>query len=235
MGYSMLFNMPVASVIRERFATSFALLAGAWLLSGVLGVTLGFLAGRFLHRWPDKMICRISYLLSSLPTFWIAMLLLALFAVRWPVLPVCCAWDPGNNAGTALLSERLRHLVLPVCALSLLGMGQIALHTREKIASVMKSEFIRFARAQGDKGWSLLRHQVLRHAITPALCLQFASLGELMGGVTGRKSLCVSGAGTGHYRCRPAWRCPATHGDRFILYAISVCRKYDFSLACGGA
>lgn len=151
MGYSMLFNMPVASVIRERFATSFALLAGAWLLSGVLGVTLGFLAGRFLHRWPDKMICRISYLLSSLPTFWIAMLLLALFAVRWPVLPVCCAWDPGNNAGTALLSERLRHLVLPVCALSLLGMGQIALHTREKIASVMKSEFIRFARAQGIK------------------------------------------------------------------------------------
>lgn len=104
------------------------------------------------------------------------MLLLALFAVRWPILPVCCAWDPGNNAGTALLSERLRHLVLPVCALSLLGMGQIALHTREKIASVMKSEFIRFARAQGDKGWSLLRHQVLRHAITPALCLQFASL-----------------------------------------------------------
>ncbi|VEA77560.1 ABC transporter [Salmonella enterica subsp. arizonae] len=46
----------------------------------------------------------------------------------------------------------------------------------------MKSEFIRFARAQGDKGWSLLRHQVLRHAITPAICLQFASLGELLGG-----------------------------------------------------
>lgn len=46
MGYSMLFNMPVASVIRERFATSFALLAGAWLLSGVLGVTLCFLSRR---------------------------------------------------------------------------------------------------------------------------------------------------------------------------------------------
>ena len=46
----------------------------------------------------------------------------------------------------------------------------------------MKSDFVRFARSQGDKGWSLLRHQVLRHAITPALCLQFASLGELLGG-----------------------------------------------------
>ncbi|MCF3909393.1 ABC transporter permease, partial [Salmonella enterica subsp. enterica serovar Weltevreden] len=78
------------------------------LLSGVLGVKLGFRAGLFLLRLHDKMICLISYLLSSLTTFWIAMLLLALFAVRWPVLPVCCAWDPGNNAGTALVSERLR-------------------------------------------------------------------------------------------------------------------------------
>ena len=182
LGYSMLFNAPVASVIKERFATSFALLGGAWLLSGILGTAMGFVAGRYLNRWPDTAICRLSYLLSSLPTFWIGMLLLALFAVRWPVFPVCCAWEPGNSGDMATLAERLRHLVLPVCALSLLGLGQITLHTRESIASVMKSDFVRFARSQGDKGWSLLRHQVLRHAITPALCLQFASLGELLGG-----------------------------------------------------
>ena len=182
LGYSMLFNAPVASVIKERFATSFALLGGAWLLSGILGTAMGFVAGRYLNRWPDKAIYRLSYLLSSLPTFWIGMLLLALFAVRWPVFPVCCAWEPGNSGDMATLAERLRHLVLPVCALSLLGLGQITLHTRESIASVMKSDFVRFARSQGDKGWSLLRHQVLRHAITPALCLQFASLGELLGG-----------------------------------------------------
>ncbi|MEB8217730.1 ABC transporter permease [Citrobacter braakii] len=182
LGYSMLFNAPVASVIKERFATSFALLGGAWLLSGILGTAMGFVAGRYLNRWPDKAFCRLSYLLSSLPTFWIGMLLLALFAVRWPVFPVCCAWEPGNSGDMATLAERLRHLVLPVCALSLLGLGQITLHTRESIASVMKSDFVRFARSQGDKGWSLLRHQVLRHAITPALCLQFASLGELLGG-----------------------------------------------------
>ncbi|MFP2309460.1 ABC transporter permease [Citrobacter braakii] len=182
LGYSMLFNAPVASVIKERFATSFALLGGAWLLSGILGTAMGFVAGRYLNCWPDKAICRLSYLLSSLPTFWIGMLLLALFAVRWPVFPVCCAWEPGNSGDMATLAERLRHLVLPVCALSLLGLGQITLHTRESIASVMKSDFVRFARSQGDKGWSLLRHQVLRHAITPALCLQFASLGELLGG-----------------------------------------------------
>lgn len=151
LGYSMLFNAPVASVIKERFATSFALLGGAWLLSGILGTAMGFVAGRYLNRWPDKAICRLSYLLSSLPTFWIGMLLLALFAVRWPVFPVCCAWEPGNSGDMATLAERLRHLVLPVCALSLLGLGQITLHTRESIASVMKSDFVRFARSQEIK------------------------------------------------------------------------------------
>ena len=134
LGYSMLFNAPVASVIKERFTTSFALLGGAWLMSGLLGTAMGFVAGRFLNRWPDRAICRLSYLLSSLPTFWIGMLLLAVFAVHWPVLPVCCAWEPGNNGEMATFAERLRHLVLPVCALSLLGLGQITLHTRESIA-----------------------------------------------------------------------------------------------------
>ncbi len=68
-------------------------------------------------------------------------------------------------------------------ALGLLGVGNIALHTRARVAEVMNSEFIRYAQAQGDKGWPLVNFHILRHAITPALCLQFASVGELLGGL----------------------------------------------------
>lgn len=100
----------------------------------------------------------------------------------------------------------------------------------------MKSEFIRFARAQGDKGWSLLRHQVLRHAITPALCLQFASLGELMGGaLLAEKVFAYPGLGQATIDAGLRGDVPLLMGIVFILYTISVCRKYDFSLACGGA
>lgn len=182
LGYSMLYNAPVARVIGERFSVSFTLLAGAWLLSGVFGIVMGFTAGRFLNRWPDRLICRVSYLLSSLPTFWVGLLLLVAFAVHWQWFPVCCAWPPGSNAQDASIGERLHHLMLPMIALSLMGVGQIALHTREKIAEVMRSDFVHYARAQGDKGWALLRFQVFRHALTPAFCLQFASVGELLGG-----------------------------------------------------
>ncbi len=52
-----------------------------------------------------------------------------------------------------------------------------------------------FCARSGDKGWSLLRHQVLRHAITPALCLQFASLGELMGALLAEKVFAYPGLG----------------------------------------
>lgn len=182
LGYSMLYNTPVATAIGERLSLSFALLASAWLLSGVSGILMGFTAGRYLNRWPDRLICRLSYLLSSLPTFWVGLLLLVIFAVIWSWFPVCCAWEPGSNAQDASAGERIRHLILPMIALSLMGVGQIALHTREKIAEVMRSDFVHYARAQGDKGWALLRVQVFRHALTPALCLQFASVGELLGG-----------------------------------------------------
>ncbi|WP_431221960.1 ABC transporter permease [Serratia sp. L9] len=181
-GYSMLYNAPVSQVIGERFATSFALLLSAWLFSGILGMLMGLTAGRYLNRWPDRLISTLSYLLASLPTFWIGLLLLSLFAVKLNWAPVCCAWEPGSNAQSASFGNKLHHLILPMLALGLLGVGNITLHTRAKVAEVMNSEFIRYAKAQGDKGWSLINFHILRHAITPALCLQFASVGELLGG-----------------------------------------------------
>jgi peptide/nickel transport system permease protein len=182
LGYSMLYNTPVSQVIGERFATSFALLLSAWLFSGLVGVLMGLTAGRYLNRWPDRLISTLSYLLASLPTFWIGLLLLSLFAVKLNWAPVCCAWEPGSSAESASIGNRLHHLLLPMLALGLLGVGNISLHTRAKVAEVMNSEFIRYARAQGDQGWSLINFHILRHAITPALCLQFASVGELLGG-----------------------------------------------------
>lgn len=182
MGYSMLYNAPVSQVIGERFATSFALLLSAWLFSGIVGLAMGLTAGRYLNRWPDRMISTLSYVLASLPTFWIGLLLLSLFAVTLNWAPICCAWPPGSNAEVATWGEKLRHLVLPMLALGMLGVGNIALHTRARVAEVMNSEFIRYARAQGDKGWPLINFHIVRHALTPAVCLQFASLGELIGG-----------------------------------------------------
>ncbi|MCW2257537.1 peptide/nickel transport system permease protein [Providencia alcalifaciens] len=182
MGYSMLYNTPVIQVISDRLVPSLALLASAWVFSGVVGFALGLIAGRYLHRWPDKIISIFAYLLASIPVFWIGLLLLSLFAVSLHWAPICCAWPIGLDEQTATLSQKLHHLVLPVVALGMLGVGTIALHTRSKVVEVMSSDFIHYAQAQGDNGWSMMRFHVLKHAITPAICLQFASVGELLSG-----------------------------------------------------
>lgn len=182
MGYSMLYNTPVSQVIADRLAPSLALLLSAWLFSGVMGFGLGLVAGRYLNRWPDKAISTLSYLLASIPVFWVGLLLLSLFAVSLQWAPICCAWPIGLDEQTSTLSQKVHHLVLPVVALGMLGIGNIALHTRSKVAEVMNSEFIHYAKAQGDKGWPMVSFHVVKHAVTPAICLQFASMGELLSG-----------------------------------------------------
>ncbi|WP_159567630.1 ABC transporter permease [Budvicia diplopodorum] len=182
LGYSMVYNAPVTQVITQRFLTSFSLLACAWILSGLLGTGLGLIAGRYLNRWPDSIIRSFCYLLSSLPTFWIGILLLALFSVKLEWAPICCAWPTGLTAEESSVFQRIHHLILPTIALGLLGVGNIALHTRARVEEVSQSQFVYFAHAQGDKGWSLMGFHMLRHVLTPAICLQFASLGELLGG-----------------------------------------------------
>jgi len=182
MGYSMLYNAPVQQVISDRLMSSLTLLLSAWCFSGIIGFSLGLIAGRYLNHWPDKIISLLCYLLASTPVFWVGLLLLYLFAVSLQWAPICCAWPIGLDEQTSTLSQKVHHLILPVIALGISGVGAIALHTRSKVVEVMNSEFIHYAKAQGDKGWAMIFFHVLKHAITPAICLQFAAIGELLSG-----------------------------------------------------
>ncbi len=83
MGYSMLYNTPVSQVIADRLAPSLALLLSAWLFSGAMGFCLGLVAGRYLNRWPDKVISTLSYLLASIPVFGLAYFLLSLLLFHY--------------------------------------------------------------------------------------------------------------------------------------------------------
>ncbi|MEM1253491.1 MAG: ABC transporter permease [Cyanobacteria bacterium P01_H01_bin.21] len=181
-GTSMVFNQPVSEVIATRFWMSLQMLAIAWLLSGILGLGLGILAGALADTWIDRVIRFYAYTLASSPTFWLALLLLIIFSVSLKVTPVCCAAPPGVLAAEVTIWQRLHHLLLPATTLSIIGIANIALHTRQKLIAVLQTDYILFARAQGEPLWGIIRHHGLRNLILPALTLQFASLSELFGG-----------------------------------------------------
>ncbi|HEY3557168.1 MAG TPA: ABC transporter permease [Kribbella sp.] len=182
LGQSHTFNRPVADVIASKFATSLALMAVAWCLSGLIGFALGLIAGVRRGRWADRVITWWAYTLASAPTFWVGLLLLYVFSVALQWTPICCAVPVGSVAGEAGLFDRLHHLLLPALTLSLVGIAPVTLHTRQAVAVAMSSDYVAFARAQGERTLGLVLHRVLRNAAGPALLLQFSSLGELFGG-----------------------------------------------------
>jgi peptide/nickel transport system permease protein len=181
-GTSMVFNQPVLTVITERFQTSLQMMLAAWLLSGALGLSLGVIAGAWKDTWLDRLIRLYAYILASSPTFWIALLLLIVFSVTLKVTPICCAAPPGVLAADITIWQRLHHLLLPAAALSIIGVANIALHTRQKMIDVFNSDYVLFARAQGESTWGIIGHHGLRNILLPAITLQFASLSELFGG-----------------------------------------------------
>ncbi|WP_246318849.1 ABC transporter permease [Peteryoungia desertarenae] len=182
LGYSMTYNAPVADVLVTRFQASLPLMALAWLLSGILGFALGVFAGAFAGSWADRIIRVYSYVLASTPTFWLAIMLLVIFAVGLNWAPVCCATPIGVLPEDVTLLDRLRHLALPLVTLTVLGVAQIALHTRAKMVEIMQSDYVLYARAQGASTLDIAWRHGARNAALPAITVLFASLGELFGG-----------------------------------------------------
>lgn len=181
-GVSTIFNEPVLAVIGKRFLTSFWLMLAAWSLSGILGFLLGVLAGTYKSSMVDRCISFYAYTMASTPTFWVGMVLLTVFSIHLGWTPVCCAWPIGENPDQVGFFQRVHHLMLPAVTLSLIGVAQIALHTREKTVEAMHSEYAVFAKAQGESRLGIAFRRALRNVALPAVTLQFASLGELFGG-----------------------------------------------------
>lgn len=179
-GTSLLYRRPVLEVIGQRLSSSLGLLIFAWALAGILGVLLGLIAGACRGRWPDRLVRGGCLVLSSTPSFWLALLLLMVFAVWLKALPIGLSVPIGAEAAGVTLAERLRHALLPAVTLSVAGAPNIALHTREKVVDALDSDYILFARANGERG--ILRRHVLRNVALPAVTLQFASAGEIIGG-----------------------------------------------------
>lgn len=181
-GTSLRFNAPVADVIATRAVSSLALMGIAWVASGVIGFVLGIVAAAWRDRPPDHAIKGYCYLLASMPTFWIGLVFLMVFAVTLRWFPIGFSVPIGMSAVDVTLADAARHLALPALVLSLVGVANIALHTREKAIDVLESPYVRFARARGMSTWQALRRHGVRNLALPAITLQFASVSEIFGG-----------------------------------------------------
>nr|WP_242943676.1 ABC transporter permease [Lachnoclostridium phocaeense] len=182
MGTSLLYRQPVTTVIWQRLSSSLLLLLTAWILSGVLGLLMGMAAGACRGRWPDKLIRGWCLLISSTPAFWLAILLLLVFSVWLGWLPVGLSVPVGMESSMVSVADRLQHAILPALTLSITGVANMALHTREKMIDVLESDYVLFAKARGEPMKSVVWRHGLRGVALPAITLQAGSVSEIIGG-----------------------------------------------------
>lgn len=182
MGISLLYRQEVSQIIWEKMSNSFWLMLTAWIISGLLGLLLGMVAGAHAGKWQDKLIKGYAVVTASTPAYWVGLLLLLVFGVWLKVLPIGFRVPIGVAAEEVTMLEKIRHAILPALALSITGTSSVILHTREKMAKVMESDFMLYAKARGEGKWQMVFSHGLRNILLPAVTLQFASISEILGG-----------------------------------------------------
>lgn len=183
LGNSFVYGASAMGLILERLPATLELATLALALSLVLGIPLGLLAGLRPHGLPGKTIMGLSVLGYSLPTFWVALMLIMLFSVQLGWLPAS-----GRGPTTQLLGmpvsflslDGLRHLALPVINLALFDIALVIRLTRTSAREALLHDYVRFARAKGLRNSRIIGVHVLKNILIPLLTVMGLEFGGLI-------------------------------------------------------
>ena len=182
MGRSFAYATPALGLIIERMPATLELAVFAILLAIALGIPLGLLAGLRPDSIAAKSIMAISILGFSLPTFWVGLMLIMVFAVQLGWLP-----SSGRGETTLLLGvpvsflsvDGLKHLLLPALNLALFNIAMVIRLTRSGAQEALLQDYVRFARAKGLRNSRIIGVHVLKNILIPivtVIALQFGSI-----------------------------------------------------------
>ncbi len=174
---------PVGRMIFERMPATLELSLVAAVLALVAGVAMGVYSGLYPRHWLSRVLQSISLIGISLPTFLIGILLILIFAVvlRW--LPSYGRGDVVNLGGwtTGFLTVTgLKALILPSITLGLFQLTLIMRLVRAEMLEVMRTDYIKFARARGLHEWSIHFGHALKNTLVPVITITGLQLGAII-------------------------------------------------------
>lgn len=183
LGVSYVFNQPALQVILQRLPATLELAVAAMLISVTIGIPLGLYVGLRPQTFASKLIMAGSILGFSLPTFWVGLLLIMIFAVQ-------LGWLPSGGRGETLeifgvgwsflTLDGLRHLLLPALNLALFKTSLILRLTRAGVQEVLPQDYIRLARAKGMSNGRVIGVHVLKNIMIPVVTIVGLEFGSLI-------------------------------------------------------
>lgn len=204
LGHSFYFDQPVASILLERLRTTMLLGLTSFLFALALALPLGVAAGRWQNGWVDRGALVLAVVGQAMPSFWLALLLVVLFSVTFPILP---------TSG----SETWAHFVLPSVVLGYFAAPAIMRLTRSGMIAALETDFIRTSRAMGIAPSRIVLKYALRNALIPVVSVCAAQLGYMLAGsVVVESVFAINGAG------RLAWE-SILRSDLPMVQALVLC------------
>ncbi len=177
LGRSLRTGRPVGMDLLRRFPVTLQLATMGLLVAVVIGIPVGIFAALRRRRTADYLASIFVLLGLSVPSFWLAILLILLFALRLGWLPPAGYISPVEN-----LAENLRHMVLPALSLGLVLAAASTRIVRSSLLEVLSRHYIRTARAKGLRQRVVVLHHALRNALIPVVTVIGLQFGTLLGG-----------------------------------------------------
>lgn len=212
MGESYITGLPVVEQLMARLPKTLLLAVMCMLISVLVGIPLGITAAIHQNSWIDKTCMILSLVGVSMPSFWLAMLLVVLFCVQLRILPAS-----GDSS--------FIHFILPTIAGSFGGIATQARQTRSSMPEVIRSDYIVTARAKGVPERSVIYKHALPNALIPIITVIGTSFGHMLGGSMIIETIfSINGVGTYIITAVNQRDFPVVQGGViFLAIAFSLC------------
>ncbi len=177
-GLSISNHQPVKEQIMDKLPNTIGLMGAALLLSVLVAIPLGLLAGYYKNRWVDMIISAISYLGISLPAFWFGIMLIIVFSMNLGVLPS----SGMRTIGVTSAWDVIRHGILPTVVLSVNNIAVFVRYIRANTIEQMEEEYVITAISKGVPQFQVMKNHVLKNCLLPIITMVGMNFGTLITG-----------------------------------------------------
>ena len=168
-GTSFAYQRPAMEIVLNRLPVTLQLGLSSFVIGNVLGIALGILTALYRSKWVQWVGQSFALLGLAVPPFWLAVMLMLIFAVE-------LRWLPTSGMGS------VKHMILPVLSLSWFSLTFVMRVTRTSLMDTLDSEYVKFARIKGNPEWVVIIKHALRNALIPVVMLMGMQLAMLLGG-----------------------------------------------------
>lgn len=183
LGDSLKYRQPVTSVINAYVWNSFLLAAVSFVISLIVAIPLGIISAVKQYSFFDKATTFLTFLTMSVPTFFLGLILIKIFALNMNILPIGGMTNAGSKlTGMSNLEDIVKHMIMPCVTLVIIQVGSLIKYVRTSMLEVIRQDYIRTARAKGLKEKVVIYKHALRNALIPIVTIIGLSIPGLFAG-----------------------------------------------------